>query len=206
VSPRCQVAHQACHLAAAVNSPWCGAQIAPHQRLICPLNHHGTHDRPNGYRSDSYHWKSLGQSRSSPASKTQRRQRSSRTLRRPREHRPRASRHRRHAPHHKPPIRARRIRLFSSPSRHGCRVVHAPTDTLSCHRHTEDTPNIALSLTVPTRSAHRHGDLRWQPCLMGPGSRASTHQKDGLYFYTRRAGSAAGRGAGSGLGNSQQQS
>lgn len=61
------------------------------------------------------------------------------------------------------PIRARRIRLFSSPSRYGCRVVHAPTDTLSCHRHTnaEDTPNIGRPVTHgsdPIRSPT--GDLR----------------------------------------------
>ena len=48
------------------------------------------------------------------------------------------------------------------PPQHGCRVVHAPTDTLSCHRQTnpEDTQNIALSLTLPTRSGWAPGLTR----------------------------------------------
>ena len=61
-----------------------------------------------------------------------------------------------------------------------------PADTLWWRRrqtNPENTPNLVLSLTVPTLDPLTDMAISGAgPCLVGPGSPASTHQKDGLYF------------------------
>ncbi len=95
------------------------------------------------------------------------------TSKRPRrEHRPPTPCHRTHAPSHKPAIRARRISPFSSPARHGCRVVH-----VSGRHPVVPPPNPprkhpeqwTVTHGSHPRSAHRQGDLRRRPCLIWPG-------------------------------------
>jgi hypothetical protein len=58
-----------------------------------------------------------------------------------------------------------------SPHRHGCRVVH-DSGRHPCRAAAKPTPKTRRPCPVThgsdPRSAHRHGDLRRRPCLMGP--------------------------------------
>ena len=78
-----------------------------------------------------------------------------------------------------------RIRLFSSPSRHGCRVVHDSGRHLSCRRRTnpENTPNLPVTHGSDPRSAHRQGDSGGGP--LGPdGPRFSRVDSPREMVYT----------------------